>query len=30
MVPKQIKALGLGCIAMVQGENLVLVLGSTQ
>jgi hypothetical protein len=30
MIPRQIKALELGCIAMVQGENLVLALGSTQ
>jgi hypothetical protein len=30
MVPKQKKALGLGCTAMKQGKNLVLALGSTQ
>jgi hypothetical protein len=29
MVPKQKKALELGCIATGQGENLVLALGST-
>jgi hypothetical protein len=30
MAPRQIEALELECIAMVQGENLVLALGSTQ
>jgi hypothetical protein len=30
MAPRQIKALKLGCIAMVQGKNLVLALGGTQ
>jgi hypothetical protein len=30
MAPRQIKGLELGCIATIQGENLVLALGSTQ
>jgi hypothetical protein len=30
MVPRKMKALEVGCIAMVQGENLVLALGSIQ
>jgi hypothetical protein len=30
MAPRKIMALKLGCIDIVQGENLVLALGSTQ
>jgi hypothetical protein len=30
MAQRQIKVMELGCIAMVQGGNLVLALGSTQ
>jgi hypothetical protein len=30
MAPRQIRALELGCIAMIQGKNFVLALDSTQ